>query len=109
MQGRTGIFIFLVGFWVMLAILSNMFQLSLSESHISEYLPGEEPDQETSKGLISNIFDTLEDIPGVSVFVPLMEIMAFQYTDEVPIALTLILDSFGLITMFIMVTIVRGN
>lgn len=98
---RDTLFVFIILFWLFLGILSNMFEVQLAKSSISDI-----PEQ---KYETQGIFDWLAKIPGISLIVPLMKIMAFQYTDQIPLALTLVLDALAVFSLYIIVTIIRGT
>lgn len=107
---KTGLFVTLLCFWAVISILSYTFNEQLTESIISDYKPNyNEDSSESSKNFITLLFDTLDDVPIVSAFVPLFRIMSFQYTDTVPFWLSIILDMSVVFTGYIMFSLVRGS
>lgn len=102
---RDALFVFLVVFWTMLAVLSNMFGEHLTKTDITT-ITNTKSVQENNQNWFFNI---LNGIPGVNLITPLLKIMAFQYTDNIPIALTLMLDMTAIFTLYIVVLVIRGS
>lgn len=101
---KTALFVFLVVFWTVLAVLSGMFGEHLTKTDITEISKNSLDRRMNSAGF----FDLLNSIPGVNLITPLIKIMAFQYTDSIPIALTLLLDMTGIFTLYIIASMIRG-
>lgn len=67
-------------FWTLLLILSNVFQVDLSNARIDNLVPS---DQQKAT-FLDKLFNAIDQIPVVNLINPLLKIMSFQYTDQVP-------------------------
>lgn len=109
---NTPLMVFIVSFWLLLAILSNMFHEQLLTSEFSNLNNNDFPTQKEEKGfkkLLSGAFNTLDDIPVIKYFVPIMQMMTIGYIDGLPIFITLILDAIGFFTIWIVISLARGT
>ena len=109
---KTTLFVFLVCFWSLLGVFSNILDVQLSTSHITDYTESDiiqDTEDPYFKRLMSNIYSTLSDIPIIEYFVPLFKLMTFQYYDGVPGFLSIILSALGLLTAYIMFATIKGS
>lgn len=83
-DNASTMFIFLVVFWVLLAVFSNVFAVELSKTDI-----------------------TNKDNSGFTIE-PLLNLMSFKYTDGVPVILAIFLDTSFIFTLFIGYSLIRG-
>lgn len=106
---KTRLFVFLIVFWTLLTIFSRV--LTLQEdlgTDVREY-DSSSSTETGNTGFLAGLFDTLEDIPVINTFVPLMEIMSFQYTDQVPAVLSIFLHATNIFTIYIIYSLIRGS
>lgn len=106
-MNRDGLFISLIIFWTLLAIFSNAFNVELSKTDIVGLYPDQSQYEQESYKV--GLFDWLLKIPGINILVPLLNILTFQYTDTVPVWLTLLLDMTAIFTVFIVYTLIRSG
>lgn len=100
-MGKLNLFVVLVSFWTILSIFSFMFGDSLINGQLQELKP--DVDVRGTDKWLGGLFETLEDIPVVNSFLPLMKVLTFQYSDNIPTALVLILDATLIFTGYIFV------
>ena len=103
-------FVFLIAFWTILGILSSYLEIQSTKTTIADIKgTGDIPSDDKSGNFLSGIFDTLDDIPIIQLFVPLAKVLTFQYADDLPPAVTMILDMFAVITIFVLLSTVKGG
>lgn len=104
-MGKKGysavIFVTLLCFWALLALLSYYFDVELSKTSLSDLNPPSV--DETDKGFVESLFDIGSDIPILNAFIPLLKMLTFQYVD-VPPAITIMLDVIAILSAFVIVS-----
>lgn len=103
-MANTHLFVFIVCFWTILTLLSNVLGQDLLVNRPSEIANN----LDYEKDWITQTFDTLDDVPMVNVFVPLLKILTFS-TTSVPPYLTIILDMMAIFSAYVFVGLIRGN
>lgn len=106
---RTDLFVFLILFWTLLTIATNISWLGINDltpSSITEFTPDGDPVAD-SGNIITNFIDGLEQMPVLNILVPFFKIISFQYTDQIPSWLSTFLVAFTLFTAYILITMVK--
>lgn len=109
-DNSTRLFIFLIFFWTLLTIFGNVFEHSLS-TRITEYTLQDtnvELNQNFVEKTINLFTNTMENVPLLNKFVPLFRIMTFQYSENVPVLVTIFLDGLGVLTAFIVLQMIKN-
>lgn len=97
---------FLMLMWITITIMANYFEQDIILSDVTDLKPNDDIILETS--LASKLFKTLDTIPIINYFSPLFKIMSFQYTDNVPPALSIFLILFSVVSAYLVYTMIRG-
>lgn len=84
-MNTTGLFVFLVCFWILAAVITSVFGQQLTKSDITG----------------------IQGDTGFSI-APLLQVMTFQIADGVPGILSLFLDAIFIFTLFIGYSLIRG-
>lgn len=107
-ENTTQIFVVLICFWTLLTLGTYAFGEELTGTHISEFMPNEGSDVSGWKSFIGGIFDSVENLPILNVFVPLMKIMTYNYVDGLPLGITLFLQVTLILSAYVVYTMLRG-
>lgn len=108
-ETRDFIFTFLIIFWTILIIISNLVDEELTKNG-EYYLSGEVKQESQSfiNKVLGGIFDTLDKIPVINFLTPILKIMSFQYNqDLVPWWLSWVLNIFTIFTVYIVYSLTR--
>ena len=97
----TGVLIVLICFWALLSVFANYFGVELAATRLETVGDIGSTNDRGFFGIIGGLLDFLDNIPIINYFVPLLRIMSFQYSDQVPVILTLLLYGLSLITMLV--------
>lgn len=107
----TPIFIFLISFWILATILSRYFEVNAVLTDIdtlkSDYSGIEVEEQNVIKAFFTDVFETLDQIPIINAFTPLLRIMSFQYSNQIPASLSIFLDSIAILSAFVVVSVFK--
>lgn len=93
----TRIFFLLIIFWSILAIFTQLFDVTLTKTDITK--SGELTNVKQSTA--DQVFSFLNKIPVVKNFTPLIQIMSFQYTNQVPAIMSIMLNALSIITLYV--------
>jgi hypothetical protein len=103
----TGLFVFLVIFWTLLTIFSNVFINYLEEpisDNINDFVPDSDnlelSDSETSN-FMAGLYNFLSEVPIINAFVPLAKILTFGYSDKIPGLIVIFLDATMILTYYV--------
>lgn len=109
-ETTTKMFVILVCFWTLLTILTNIFEESFSYTDISEFNPDtNEINNGGHNKLLGWVFNTLDEVPLINAFVPLMKIMTYQYVSGIPGTVSILLNITIIISAYIVYAMIRGN
>lgn len=114
-NGKTMLFVVLICFWTVLTMLSNVFWESLVINDIESLRPDQSEysigdfSGEQEEGFLANLFTTITEIPIIKVFKPLLQIMSFQYTNQVSPGISLFLNMTLIFTGYVVYNMFRGN
>lgn len=100
---KDDLFIFLVYFWILLIIISNIFDVRLTDVTIEQINP------ETPKPHNFLSWETLEGIPIINWFVPIAKIMTFSYSDEIPKYISWLLISTSIFSAYVVFSLWRNG
>lgn len=109
---KTRLFVGLISFWLIMIMFSNIFVNELDSDLVYGSVSDLKPDyvQGGYREFMTDLFDSIEDIPIIGTFTPLMSIMSFTYPqDFVPTWLIIILDSTLVFTVYIIYSLIRGS
>lgn len=97
-KGDSALFVSIVMFWTVLIIFSNMFSSSLYVASSGG----------TETSFLVKLYDSLEVIPVVEYFVPILRIMTFQYSSDVSPLLGLFLNSYAILSAYVLIEVVKS-
>jgi len=107
---RDTLFVVLVSFWTFLIIFSNIFvdylEKPLVTGSIEDITVKNIPEKDTAS-ILERIFNVLDNIPVVNVFTPLFKIMLFQYTDQIPYTVSILLSLITALSGFVLYGLIR--
>lgn len=111
-DNTSRLFVFMIIFWTLLTIFSNVFEERLSDD-VTQYVlsnsNGEKPSDLTFWENIQWAFNqTIDSFPLINKFGPLFRIMSFQYSSQVPVLVTIFLDALGILTGFIVLQMIKN-
>lgn len=89
-ETATRMLVFMISFWILLLLLSNIFGINLSRTDITNQ------DVKASEINIVNAGNTL------------LGIMTFQYAEDIPVLLSIFLDTMFIFTLVIFLIFIRG-
>lgn len=103
-MSKTSLFVFLICFWTLTLIISNIIDLRLSITTPEDFYSS------TELGNTPNgFYDILDNIPIVKYFVPMMKIMTFSYSSEIPAMLSIFLLATGIFSIYVIVATFIGG
>lgn len=109
---RDTIFVFLVCFWVLLTILSHVFigyiEEPLLKGNVGD-LQVKDLNQDDQISFMERAFSILDKIPVVNVFTPLLKITTFQYSNQVPYIVSLLLMIISILSGFTLYGLLRWS
>lgn len=106
MADDNGLFIWLLSFWVLITIVSNVFHEDIMLGNIRQLRAQGIEETEIHKTFISQILDIADNIPIINIFTPLLRIMSFEYVTINPI-LIIILDMISILSAYTMVLLFK--
>lgn len=105
----TKLFVYLIMFWTVLTILGGFFEQNLV-SELNDLKV--KRDSYTSPTFIDKVLNIgnilLDNTPFLDNFAPLYRILTFQYSKEIPPALSVFLWMFSIYSTWIVFNMIRG-
>lgn len=107
-SAATELFVFLLCFWTLMTILSNVLNVSLSKTDTRDFMPSDVRKDDPQLNIFpNNLFGFFSQVPFIKYFVPLAKIMLFQYSSEVPVIVSIFLNITALLTAYLVLEMFR--
>lgn len=100
-NNTTSLFLFFIFFWGIISFVSSYLGVQITKSSLADYRSDNQPDASFYQKFMTGTFNFLDNIPVVNYFVPLFKIMTFNYGNEIPKLLSILIDALAIISAYV--------
>jgi hypothetical protein len=106
-DSTSRLFVSLILFWTFLTIFSNVFHnyleedLSTSITSLTDDASLDYSQKSWWENIFNGVFNVMDEIPIIKLFVPLMKMLTFGYSDKIPGLVVIFLDATLLFTIYV--------
>lgn len=105
------LFIFLSVFWILLIMFSHYVGVELSKTGLEDIYVNDQEAYKEKTGLIGSIINsvinTINDIPVLNFFAPVLKITTFRYATTTSYFLGVIINLLSILTAFVVYVLIR--